>query len=72
MVIRKISIGSDYKNSMNYVVGQKVISDQYSIHEIRQLAEGIEVWVISLENEIVKWKAFNSTMPVSIEYNINF
>lgn len=72
MVIRKISIGSDYKNSMNYVVGQKVISDQYSIHEIRQLAEGIEVWVISLENEILKWKAFNSTMPVSIEYNINF
>lgn len=72
MVIRKISIGSDYKNSMNYVVGQKVISEQYSIHEIRQLAEGIEVWVISLENEIVKWKAFNSTMPVSIEYNINF
>lgn len=72
MVIRKISIGSDYKNSMNYVVGQKVISDQYSIHEIRQLAEGIEVWVISLENEIVKWKSFNSTMPVSIEYNINF
>lgn len=72
MIIRKISIGSDYKNSMNYVVGQKVINDQYSIHEIRQLADGVEVWVISIDNEIVKWKSFNSTMPVSVEYNINF
>ena len=33
--IRKISVGPDYKSSMNYVVGQRVLGDKYTIHLIK-------------------------------------
>ena len=36
MDIRKISIGTDYKNnSMHYIVGQKVLGDSHEIHLIK-------------------------------------
>ena len=72
--IRKISIGSDYKSSaMHYLVGQKILNGLYSIHLIKQDqgTGSIKIW-IEKENEVMLWKEFNSSMPVSIEYNINF
>ena len=72
--IRKISVGADYKSgAMHYIVGQSVIGGDYLIHLIKRDSEreSVKVWIIK-NNEIVLWKEFNSIMPISIEYNINF
>jgi len=76
MDIRKISIGPDYKSgAMHYIVGQEVLGGNYVIHLIRfdSNLESIKIWIEkSKGSEIFLWKEFTSTMPVSIEYNINF
>ena len=72
--IRKISVGPDYKGgAMHYIVGQAVLSGAYKIHHIRQEIDShsILIW-IEREETVVLWKEFRETMPVSIEYNINF
>jgi hypothetical protein len=74
MDIRKISVGPDYKSgAMHYIVGQSILNDEYNIHLIRQdLEEGsIKIW-IEKNMEVFLWKEFTNTMPISIEYNINF
>jgi len=73
MIIRKISIGSDYKSSaMHYLIGQTILGGSYTIHHIRMEKDNsIKIW-IEKEGEVVLWKEFNPNMPVSIEYNINF
>jgi len=74
MDIRKISIGPNYKSdAMHYIVGQEVLGGKYIIHLIQyvQRSDSIKIW-IEREGEILLWKEFNSHMPVSIEYNINF
>ena len=74
MDIRKISIGSDYKSSaMHYLVGQSILGGSYTIHLIQyeSSSDSIKIWIES-QNEILLWKEFNSNMPISIEYNINF
>lgn len=70
-IIRKISIGPDYMKSMNYTVGQEVLDKSYSIYQIIRNDDGIRLYIIK-EGEIILWKEFSSTVPVSIEYNINF
>jgi hypothetical protein len=75
MDIRKISVGSDYKTSaMHYIVGQKVLGDSNEIHVIKRddQTNSILVYIVNQKNEVVLWKEFNSTIPISIEYNINF
>lgn len=75
MDIRKISIGADYKsNAMHYIVGQKVLGDTNEIHLIRynEKQNSFKIYIINVKNEIVLWKEFNSQIPISIEYNINF
>jgi hypothetical protein len=76
MDIRKISIGPDYKSgAMHYIVGQEVLGGNYVIHLIRfdSNLESIKIWIEkSKGNEVFLWKEFTSTMPISIEYNINF
>tara|TARA_R110002110_G_scaffold262443_1_gene478246 strand:+ start:116 stop:346 length:231 start_codon:yes stop_codon:yes gene_type:complete len=75
MEIRKISIGSDYKSSaMHYIVNQEVLGGNYVIHVIKYNEDlnSIKIWVENRKGEILLWKEFNSNMPVSIEYNINF
>lgn len=75
MDIRKISIGADYKsNAMHYIVGQKVLGDSNEIHLIKfdKKLSSFKIYIINLKKEIVLWKEFNSQMPTSIEYNINF
>ncbi len=74
MDIRKISVGPDYKSgAMHYLVGQSVLNGSYSIHLIK-FEEVKKSFLIYIENDegIMLWKEFTSTMPVSIEYNINF
>lgn len=75
MDIRKISIGPDYKGgAMHYIVGQKVLGDTNEIHLIKFDAEkqSIKIYIINDKAEILLWKEFTSTIPISIEYNINF
>jgi hypothetical protein len=75
MDIRKIAIGPDYKGgAMHYIVGQKVLGDSNEIHLIKYNAEknSILIYIINQKEEIVLWKEFNSTIPISIEYNINY
>jgi len=74
MDIRKISIGPDYKSgAMHYIVGQEVLNGTYKIHLIKfyEESESIKIW-IQKEDEVMVWKEFTHTMPISIEYNINF
>lgn len=72
--IRKISIGPDYKQSMNYSVGQKIVGGSQTIHRIKMNEEThfIELFVINDKKEICLYKAFSPTMPVSIEFLIDF
>jgi|TARA_R100000951_G_scaffold14856_1_gene11628 hypothetical protein len=76
MDIRKISVGPDYKSgAMHYLVGQQVLGGNYTIHLIKFSIEDdtYQIYIEdSAENEILLWKQFNSTMPISLEYNINF
>lgn len=74
MDIRKISVGPDYKSgAIHYIVGQEILNGKYFIHLIQQDSKtlSIKVW-IQQKDEIILWKEFNSRVPVSIEYNINF
>ena len=74
MDIRKISIGPDYKSgAMHYLVGLEVLNGTYKIHLIKYYEESqsVKIW-IEREDEVMVWKEFTHTMPISIEYNINF
>ena len=72
MDIRKVSIGPDYKSgAMHYLVGQAVLNGDYHIHLIRLEDGEVKIW-IERDAEGILWKSFTSTMPISIEYNINF
>jgi len=75
MDIRKISIGPDYKsNAMHYIVGQKILGDSNEIHLIKYDIESnsVIIYIINEKKEIVLWKKFNSAIPISIEFNINY
>ena len=72
MDIRKISIGSDYKsNAMHYIVGQIVLGGSYNIQHIIYDGNSYKIWIIK-DNEVMLWKEFKTTLPISLEYNINF
>ncbi len=70
-IVRKISVGPDYMKCMHYVVGQEVLGRSYVIDSIIQEDTAISIY-IRKDDEIVKWKEFSSTMPVSIEFKIDF
>tara|TARA_R100000742_G_C4278454_1_gene101294 strand:+ start:546 stop:776 length:231 start_codon:yes stop_codon:yes gene_type:complete len=76
MDIRKISIGADYKSgAMHYIAGQDVLNGNYHIHLIQNdhRDESYKIWIKSdNKNEVVLWKEFKLTLPISVEYNINF
>ena len=72
MDIRNISIGADYKSgAMHYITGQPVLRGAYVIHLIQQENSSYKIWIIK-DKEILLWKEFKLTMPISLEYNINF
>ena len=70
-LIRKISIGKDYKNeAMHYSVGQEV----YGGHIICDIIEDKTKYSILIQkgDEILPWKDFNKNMAVSVEYNLEY
>ena len=70
-LIRKISIGKDYKNeAMHYSVGQEV----YGGHIINAIVEDEDKYSIFIEkgNDIIPWKDFNKNMAIAIEYNLEY
>jgi hypothetical protein len=73
-IIRKIAVGPDLKSgAMHYVVGQPILDKSWSIHLIQMNEEGfITIWIQSQAEEILAWKGFTPSMPISIEYNIDF
>lgn len=71
--IRKISIGPDYKNAMHYSSGQDIISGTHKITAIKEELDGsYTIWVENESLEAVAWKRISSTVPVVVEYNIEF
>jgi hypothetical protein len=74
MMIRKLTVGNDYKNAMNYVVNQEVLGGKYKINyiQINDIDRSVTVWIINETREVVAWKKFSKDMPISIEYNIEF
>ncbi len=74
MDIRKISVGPDYKSgAMHYLVGQVILIGSYIIHLIKYDIDRDSILIyIQSDDEVLLWKEFTSTMPISIEYNINF
>ena len=72
-IIRKISIGSDYKNeAMHYAVGQPV----YGGHTINSItldeSDNSYNIYIKKEDEVMPWKKFNSNMAISVEYDLEY
>ena len=72
-IIRKISIGSDYKNeAMHYSVGQQVYGG-HIIHHISLDEEDSSYNIyIKKGNEVMPWKKFNSHMAISVEYDLEY
>tara|TARA_B100000424_G_C22891814_1_gene474423 strand:- start:508 stop:789 length:282 start_codon:yes stop_codon:yes gene_type:complete len=79
--IRKITIGSDIKNGMHYVVGTKyntpsgkfelcnIIYDER--HWIKYGTLKVDLYIIlNGESEAQLWKSFQD-MPIAFEYNLN-
>jgi hypothetical protein len=58
--IRKISVGTDYKNAMHYIVGQDVMGGTYSISDIVSDKGGYGVWIKNRKGESVQWKFFDN------------
>tara|TARA_R100001591_G_scaffold14_3_gene56 strand:+ start:11315 stop:11539 length:225 start_codon:yes stop_codon:yes gene_type:complete len=71
--IRKISIGSDYKNdAMHYSIGQEVYGG-HNICNILYDDEDLSYNIyIEKNQEILPWKKFNKNMAVSLEYDLNY
>tara|TARA_R100000278_G_C5383258_1_gene133298 strand:+ start:222 stop:440 length:219 start_codon:yes stop_codon:yes gene_type:complete len=70
-LIRKISVGKDYKNdAMHYSVGQEV----YGGHIICDIVEDKTKYSILIQkgDEVLPWKDFNKNMAVSVEYNLEY
>ena len=70
-IIRKITIGKDYKNdSMHYAVDQEV----YGGHKICDIVEEEDKYCIYIKKEqvVIPWKDFNKNMAISVEYNLEY
>jgi len=70
-LIRKISIGKDYKNdAMHYSVGQEV----YGGHIIVNIIEDEDKYSVYIEKnkEILPWKEFNKNMAIAVEFDLQY
>ena len=70
-LIRKITIGKDYKiDSMHYSVGLEV----YGGHTICDIIEEDDKYSVYIRKgeEVLPWKDFNKNMAVSVEYNLQY
>ena len=70
-LIRKITIGKDYKNdAMHYAVGQEVYGGD-TISDIIEDKYKYSIY-IKKNKDILPWKDFNKNMAISIEYNLEY
>ena len=70
-LIRKISIGRDYKNdAMHYSVGQEV----YGGHMICDIVESQDKFSVFIQKgkDVIPWKDFNKNMAISVEYRLEY
>jgi len=70
-LVRKISIGRDYKNdAMHYSVGQEV----YGGHTIVNIIEDEDKYSIFIKkkDEILPWKEFNKNMAIAVEFDLEY
>jgi hypothetical protein len=49
-----------------------VLNNTHTIHCIKYEGLDLLIYIENAEREIMQWKSFNSTVPKSIEFNINF
>ena len=72
-IIRKISIGSDYKNeAMHYAVGQQVYGGHTIDNIILNTKDDSYSIFISKNDEVLPWKNFNKNMAISVEYDLQY
>lgn len=72
-LIRKISIGQDYKNeAMHYSVGQEVYGGHTISHILFEDKDSSYNIFIKKSDEVLPWKKFNSNMAISIEYDLKY
>ena len=70
-LIRKISIGKDYKNeAMHYSVGKEVYGG-HTIVDIREKETKFSIF-IQKGDDTIPWKDFNKNMAIAIEYNLEY
>ena len=70
-LIRKISIGQDYKNeAMHYSVGQEVYGG-HTICDIIEEDDKFSIYIRKNKN-VIPWKDFNKNMAISVEYNLEY
>ena len=70
-LIRKITIGKDYKiDATHYSVGQEV----YGGHTICDIVEEKDKFSVYIRKnkDVMPWKDFNKNMAVSVEYNLEY
>ena len=71
--IRKISIGSDYKNdAMHYAVGQQVYGGHEIAYVLFEETDNAYNIYIRKGKEVLPWKKFNSNMAISVEYDLEY
>ena len=72
-IIRKISIGSEYKSdAMHYSVGQEVYGGHKIAYIVLDKTDHSYNIFIKKNDEVLPWKKFNYNMPVSVEYNLEY
>ena len=72
-VIRKISIGADYKNeAMHYSVGQQVYGGHTICNILHNDDDNSYNIFIKKNDEVLPWKKFNSNMAISVEYDLEY
>ena len=72
-IVRKISIGSDYKNdAMHYAVGQSVYGGHIITAILFSKDDRSYSIYIKKGDEVMPWKKFNSNMAISVEYELEY
>ena len=72
-IIRKTSIGSDYKNdAMHYSIGQEVYGGHTICDIINGKSGGEYLIYIKKGDEILPWKKFNSNMAIAVEFDLQY
>ena len=72
-IIRKISIGADYKNdAMHYSIGQQVYGGHIINNIMFNEKDNSYNIYIKKQEVVMPWKKFNSNMAISVEYDLEY